>query len=114
VSALEAPLTSDGERFESRLGAALQMLPLVLFTAKCFWPGVTEATIRLAADQAADLRPTEAARFRAALLLPSDELVLCLFEGFSAEDVKRASEQAGLPCERVIDTVWIGTEGASI
>ena len=38
-------------------------------------------------------------------------IVLCLFESASPADVKRASEQAGLPCERVIETVWIETEG---
>jgi hypothetical protein len=80
----------------------------VLYTAKCFWPGVTETELRLAADRAGS-RPVKQAQavFQCALYLPSDELVLCLFESSSRASVKRASEAAGMPCERVIETVWI-------
>ena len=42
-----------------------------------------------------------------ALYLVRDELVLCLFDAPSREVVKQASERAGMPCERVIDTVWV-------
>jgi hypothetical protein len=72
----------------------------MLYTAKCFWPGVTEHELRLAATRAG-------ASFRGALFLPADELVLCLFDSPSRELVKRLSERAGMPCERVIDTVWV-------
>ena len=78
----------------------------MLYTAKCFWPGVTEAELRLAADRAGSW-PDKQAVFQSALYLPSDELVLCLFESSSRALVKRASEAAGMPCERVIETVWI-------
>ena len=80
----------------------------MLYTAKCFWPGVTADRLRAAAVRApsrtADRPP---ARFRGALYLPGDELVLCLCESTSPASVKRASELAGMPCERVIDTVWV-------
>ena len=74
-----------------------------LYTVKCFWPGVTEDELRAAAARvgAAD------AAFRGAYLLPGDDLVLALFEGESAFAVKRAGERAGMPCERVIEAVWI-------
>jgi hypothetical protein len=80
----------------------------VLYTAKCFWPGVTDDELRLAAARAGGgtgKRPQ--ATFRGALYLPRDELVLCLFESTSRASVKHASERAGMPCERVIDTVWV-------
>jgi Nickel responsive protein SCO4226-like len=79
----------------------------MLFTAKCFWPGVTEGDLRVAAAQAE--RGTEDPRttFRGALYLPGDELVLCLFDASSRAEVKQASERAGMPCERVIETVWV-------
>jgi hypothetical protein len=48
------------------------------------------------------------AGFRGALYLPADELVLCLFEATSPSSVKSESESAGMPCERVMETVWIG------
>jgi len=80
----------------------------VLYTAKCFWPGVTETELRRAATRA---RSENAQRlqttFRGALYLPRDELVLCLFESSSRTSVKNASEAAGMPCERVIETVWV-------
>ena len=83
----------------------------MLYTAKCFWPGVTEAQLRLAVDRARGQTDKPAhAVFLSALFLPSDELVLCLFESSSRASVKRASEDAGMPCERVIETVWIAPE----
>jgi hypothetical protein len=79
----------------------------VLYTAKCFWPGVIAHEVWVAAERArAATAPTDA-RFRGALFLPADELVLCLFDAASRAGVKRASESAGMPCERVMETVWV-------
>lgn len=81
----------------------------MLFTAKCYWPGVSENELQLAAARARDAgEGAHPATYRGALYLPGDELVLCLFDASSREAVKQASEQAGMPCERVIETVWIG------
>ena len=80
----------------------------MLYTAKCFWPGVTENELLFAAARVVGEtgeRPSTA--FRGALDLPGDELVLCLFDSSSRAGVKRASERAGMPCERVIETVWV-------
>ncbi|HST17365.1 MAG TPA: hypothetical protein VLK36_06825 [Gaiellaceae bacterium] len=74
-----------------------------LFTVKCFWPGVTEEELRAAI---ARVRP-DGAEFRGAYLLSGDDLVLALFDGDSAFAVRRTGERAGMPCERVIETVWI-------
>jgi hypothetical protein len=79
----------------------------VLYTAKCFWPGVTEEELRRAAARAGSETGEQPTVFRGALYLPGDELVLCLFESTSRGSVKRASELAGMPCERVIETVWV-------
>ena len=85
----------------------------MLYTAKCFWPGVTEDVLRQAASRAGGATGEPQTPFRGALYLPGDELALCLFESSAPAGVKRASERAGMPCERVIETVWIGptTEG---
>jgi hypothetical protein len=73
---------------------------------------VTEDEIHAAVARAGT--PDELqAPFAGALYLPGDELVLCLFEAASPESVKRASECAGMPCERVIETVWVAPEVAS-
>jgi hypothetical protein len=82
----------------------------MLYTAKCFWPGVGEEEIRLAAARASRGTVQRHAGFRGALYLPADELVLCLFEATSPSSVKSESESAGMPCERVIETVWIRPE----
>jgi hypothetical protein len=80
----------------------------MLYTAKCYWPGVVEDELRLAAALAdGKTGETRPALFRGALYLPGDELVLGLFESSTPADVKRASDDAGMPCERVIETVWI-------
>jgi hypothetical protein len=78
----------------------------MLFTAKCYWPGVDE-------DLRAALADPDPA-FRGALSLPGDELVLCLFDAPSRAAVKEACERAGWPCERVIESVWVdGPEGGT-
>jgi hypothetical protein len=48
--------------------------------------------------------------YRGSLLFSDDDLVLCLFEGPTRIAVKRASEQAGIPCERVMPSVWLGPD----
>jgi len=83
----------------------------MLYTAKCFWPGVTEDELRCAATRAGSQTGKRLkATFRGALYFPGDELVLCLFDSSSHACVKRASERAGIPCERVIDTVWVAPQ----
>jgi Protein of unknown function (DUF4242) len=83
----------------------------VLYTAKCFWPGVTEDALRHAAARAREAQLREHATFRGVLYLPGDELALCLFDADSPASAKRASEQAGMPCERVIESVWLDPAG---
>ena len=84
------------------------MLAAMLYTAKCYWPGVTEDELRLATTRVrSDSVERRRATYHGALYLPGDELVLCLFDASAREAVKRASERAGMPCERVIETVWI-------
>jgi len=86
----------------------------VLYTAKCFWPGVTENEVRDAVERAAE-QPTPTSR--GALLFADDQLVLWLFESETREGVRAASVQLGIPCERVIDSVWIepgGLRGRSL
>ena len=79
----------------------------MLYTAKCFWPGVTEDEVRLAAARARDIAEWPQTTFRGALYLLGDELVLCLFDAPSRAAVKGASEHADMPCERVIETTWV-------
>jgi hypothetical protein len=45
----------------------------------------------------------EPVRYVHSTLLPSDEMCFCLFEGPSADSVRRANELVGLTFERVVE-----------
>jgi hypothetical protein len=75
----------------------------MLYTAKCYWPGVTEAAVARIGAEFSRRR----AVYAGSLLFPEDELVLCLVEGTSRAAVRRACEQARIPCERVIESLWV-------
>jgi hypothetical protein len=84
----------------------------MLYAAKCYWPGVTDEVLRNAAERAGQPNQSrEGPLFRGLLCLRGDETVLSLFEADSPADVKRASESIGMPCERVIESGWIGPPG---
>lgn len=83
----------------------------MLYTAKCYWPGVTEDDLRGAADRAHRQNARDdRARFRGLLYLRGDDTALSLFEADSPASVKEASESVGMPCERVIATVWVAAD----
>lgn len=82
---------------------------LVLYAAKCYWPGVGRADVEaIAGRMAAEATgPSAELVYRGSLVFSEDQLVLCLFEGPSRAAVKRASDRMGIPCERVMDSVWL-------
>jgi hypothetical protein len=86
----------------------------MLYTAKCYWPGVTAGEIEEAAERAlaatAQTRSPNQAVYRGSLAFPGDDLVLCLFEATSRGAVKRVSDQAAIPCERVMDAQWFAPD----
>jgi hypothetical protein len=71
--------------------------------AECLLPGVTptiaeELGERLRSELARSRSPVS---FVGSLLMPEDEVLLCLFAGPFAE-VRTVSERAGLPFERIL------------
>jgi hypothetical protein len=78
------------------------------FVAECFWVGVTDDDLRrideraAAAVQALDSQEDHV-RYHGSVLMRSDEVVLCFFEG-SAAGVHRAAEAAAIPFERILET----------
>jgi hypothetical protein len=82
----------------------------MLYAAKCYWPGVTDSDIEHVAERAAPVDAEgdhKGVVYLGSLLFSDDDLVLCLFEGPSRAAVKHASERAGIPCERLMDSVWL-------
>jgi hypothetical protein len=84
----------------------------MLYTAKCYWPGLTEDELERAAANAtreagsASRRGTPVA-YVGSLLFPDDQLVLFVFESASHTTVRRTTERAGIPCERLMETIWL-------
>jgi hypothetical protein len=78
--------------------------------AECLLPGLTlltagELARRITAELAG--RPRPGVCFLGSLLMPGDEVLLCLFAGSEAE-VRAVTERAGLPFERILACVGLG------
>lgn len=73
------------------------------YLVECYWPGVTEESLTQLSrsSEAGDVAWLES------ILVPEDEIVLCLFEGPSEEAVRESSRRVGLPSERVTRSVRI-------
>ena len=85
----------------------------MLYAAKCYWPGVTPnelAEIESRAERAASASGPEVA-YLGSLSFADDDVVLCLFDGPSRVAVRRASEQAGIPWERLMAAAWANPGG---
>jgi hypothetical protein len=83
----------------------------MLYAAKCYWPGVTEADLEQVAGRAARVglaAGSGGVAYLGALLFAADDLVLCLFQGHSRAAVIRASDRLGIPRERLMDAAWLG------
>ena len=80
----------------------------MLYAAKCYWPGVTEADLDRIAGRAALTTGTGTVSYLGSLLFPADNLVLFLFCGPSRAAVIQASDQLGIPTERLMDSTWLG------
>ena len=83
----------------------------MLYAAKCYWPGVTAADLEQVAGRASRTgldTGTGPVTNRGALLFAADDLVLCLFQGLSRAAVIQASGRLGIPCERLMDSAWLG------
>lgn len=81
------------------------------YLVECYWPGVSEAKLAEAMAHArvaaSELRRNgHRVEFVGSIFVPTDETVFCLFEGLE-HDVRAASERAGIPAERVLESLMI-------
>ena len=79
----------------------------MLYATKCYWPGVTRDDLEQVAGRAAG---SDGVVYLGSLLFAADDLVLCMFQGHSRAAVIRASDQLGIPRERLMDSLWIGRD----
>jgi len=88
----------------------------MLYAAKCYWPGVTANELERAAASATReagkaSQSGKPVAYLGSLLFPDDQLVLCLFESSSRTTVKQTTERAGIPCERLMESIWLSDPG---
>jgi hypothetical protein len=87
----------------------------MLYAAKCYWPGVTQADLEQVGGRAAGagLTPgTSTVSYLGSLVFAADDLVLCLFRGASRAAVIQASDQLGIPRERLMESLWLTPRAA--
>lgn len=78
--------------------------------AECFWPGITERDLleaggrarRAAEATTGDLGPV---RYLGSILVPADEIALCLFEAPSLGAASKVNRQAAIPSERILEVL---------
>ena len=88
----------------------------MLYAAKCYWPGVTQADLDQVAGRAARAglaAGSTPVAYLGSLLFVGDDLVLCLFQGPSRAAVIQASDRLDIPCERLMDALWFGPHQSS-
>ncbi|SRR6266536_4383068 len=81
------------------------------YLVECYWPGVSEGKLAAAAARALAAagelrRDGRDVQFLGAILVHADETAFCLFDG-AEEDVRAVSTQAGIPFERIRESLWI-------
>jgi len=74
------------------------------YLVECFWPGVTEAALVSAVEHAAGDR---SATCLEVILVPDDDIVLCLFEAASEDAVAGARRRAGLGPDGAVKAVRV-------
>jgi hypothetical protein len=80
----------------------------MLYAAKCYWPGLTQADLESVAERAAQTGPgRDRVAYLGSLLFAADDLVLCLFQGPSRAAVIEASDRLGIPFERLMEPEWL-------
>jgi hypothetical protein len=81
------------------------------YLVESYWPGVSKETLASAARRAHEVASDLRLRggnvdFVSSIFVPADETVFWLFNGLEA-DVRAASEQAGVPFERVLESLHV-------
>lgn len=77
--------------------------------AECLLPGLSRAVAEALGHRVRQetASPGSQVSYLGSLLMPEDEVLLCLFAGPEAE-VRAVSERAGLPFERILTCVGVG------
>lgn len=82
------------------------------YLAECLWPGVTEGELaglgaRARASAEATAGSPDEVRYLGFTLMPGDEVVFFAFGGPSPEAVRTVARSAGIPFERIVESVHV-------
>jgi hypothetical protein len=82
------------------------------YLAECLWPGVTEGDLadlgaRAGASAEATAGDRHEVRYLGLTLIPGDEVVFFVFGGTSAEAIRAVAGRAGIPFERIVESVHV-------
>lgn len=86
----------------------------MLYAAKCYWPAMTEIELQDVGRRAGSGAERSRSRgndiaYLGSIMFHADDLVLFVFDASSPAAVKHTSDQAGIPCERVMPAVWLAS-----
>ena len=102
--AVGRPSTLEGV---SRFDAPTPGIPsraMTTYLVECYWAGVDEPEVADAIERLANTlrEQDDEGGWVSSILIPDDEMVLCLATGWSAAAGRATSRLAGLPAERVV------------
>ena len=80
------------------------------YFVECYWPGVDEQKLTSAVERLMTVHNAESIAWINSILVPEDEIVLCVAQAPSAEALRASARRAGLPAERVVQCVQIGPQ----
>jgi hypothetical protein len=86
----------------------------MLYAAKCYWPGVSSPEFEREAAARLKQGRGDGPTYLGSLVFGDDALVLCLYEASSPEAVIEAATRARVPCERVMESVWLPAAGKAL
>jgi hypothetical protein len=76
------------------------------FMVECYWPGITEAQVREILERpglAGHSPGQRAIHPLGSLLVPSDGMVIFLFEGACPAAIREVASLAGVPFDRIVE-----------
>lgn len=75
------------------------------YLAECFWPDVHADEVERGAERIRQTAAELGVSLAGTILVPRDDVVFYLFDGGSADAVREACTRAGVPFERVVESV---------
>lgn len=76
------------------------------YVVECFWPGVSRAELADLDRRATDSATAEVL-YRGSMLIGTDEVVFCFFDGPTAAAVTTVAERARIPFARVLESTSV-------